>query len=134
MSDTDIRWKQRFANFQKALMLLGEALALEDPTDLEIEGMIQRFEYTFELAWKTLKDYLEDKGYPDIVGSRDSIRLAFANGIIDEGETWMDMISDRILSSHLYEEKIAKRIAMDIRKRYYPCFNRVSKYLEHKSL
>jgi nucleotidyltransferase substrate binding protein (TIGR01987 family) len=133
MTDIDIRWKQRFSNFQKAMKLLGEALALEDPSDLEIEGMIQRFEYTFELAWKTLKDYLEEKGYADLVGSRDSIRLAFANGIIDEGETWMEMISDRNLSSHLYEQQIAQRIATDIRERYHPCFIRLLNYLEHKA-
>ena len=95
---TDIRWIQRFYNFERALALLKEAIIIETPSDLEIEGVIQRFEYTFELAWKTLKDYLEDKGYTELVGSKEVIRQAFADGIITEGEVWMDMVRARNLT------------------------------------
>lgn len=125
----DIRWKQRFHNLQKALKLLEEALVIADPSDLEIEGMIQRFEYSFELAWKSIKDYLEEKGYPELVGSRDAIRLAFANGMISEGETWMEMITDRKLSTQIYDQKTARRIASDIRERYHPRFLELATYL-----
>jgi nucleotidyltransferase substrate binding protein (TIGR01987 family) len=128
----DIRWVQRYSNFQKACNLLGEAVCLEVMSALEIEGMIQRFEFTFELAWKTLKDYLEDKGFTEVVGSRDAIRLAFANGIISEGEVWMEMLADRNLTTHLYDENKANRIARDIIDSYYPCFLQLKDFLESK--
>ena len=130
----DIRWKQRFSNFQKALKLLEEALYVQNPSNLEVEGMIQRFEYTFELAWKTLNDYLEAKGFAEIVGSRDCFRLAFANGIIKDGEAWMEMIIDRNQTTHLYEQHVVKRIEQDIRQRYYSCFADLQKYLEKQGL
>lgn len=132
MEKKDIRWMQRFHNFRKAMQLLEEALVINTPSDLETEGMIQRFEYTFELAWKTLKDYLEDKGFPEIVGSRDAIRLAFSEGIIMNGETWMEMITARNLTSHLYEQHIAQRIAKDIRERFRPCFSELTEYLDQR--
>jgi nucleotidyltransferase substrate binding protein (TIGR01987 family) len=128
----DTRWIQRFSNFRKACNLLGEAASLEVMSNLEIEGMIQRFEYTFELAWKTLKDYLEAKGFTEVVGSRDTIRLAFANGIITGGEVWMEMLSDRNLTTHLYDEDKANRIARDIIESYCPCFVQLKDYLESK--
>jgi len=129
---TDIRWKQRFSNFQNALRLLGEAVKLEQLTELESEGLIQRFEYTFELGWKTLKDYLEDKGFADIVGPKDAIRLAFANGIIRDGETWMSMITDRNLTSHLYDSEVVRLISTNVIERYYQAFCELYDYLRDK--
>lgn len=118
----DIRWMQRYRNFNRAVDLLQEAAKLKNPSDLEIEGMIQRFEYSFELAWKTLKDYLEEKGFAPIVGSKEALRLAFANGIITDGETWMKMIQSRNLTSNLYDQNVANSIAELIRASYLPCF------------
>ena len=128
----DIRWLQRFSNYRRACELLSEAASLKSMTNLEIEGMIQRFEYTFELAWKTMKDYLEDKGFTEIVGSRDAIRLAFSNGIITDGEVWMEMLADRNLTTQLYDEDKANRIANDIIQRYLPCYVHLRDYLEQR--
>ncbi len=129
---TDQRWKQRFSNYKRALALLAMAVCIDDPSDLEIEGMIQRFEYTFELAWKTLKDYLENKGFTDIVGSKEAIRLAFSNNLITEGEIWMEMILSRNLTSHIYDSSKALEIGKDIRELYYPCLIQLKNYLESK--
>jgi len=131
--EKDIRWTQRFHNYQKALLLLTEALSVAHPSDLETEGLIQRFEYTFELAWKTMKDYLEAKGFAEIVGSRDAIRLAFSEGIITGGEIWMEMITARNLTTHLYEQHIAQRIAQDIRDRFQDRFQELADYLVLKT-
>jgi nucleotidyltransferase substrate binding protein (TIGR01987 family) len=126
----DIRWIQRYKNFSKAYELLGEAVHRDNLSALEVEGMIQRFEYTFELAWKTLKDYLEERGFSELVGSQDTIRLAFANGIINQGEAWMEMLTDRNQTTHLYDEDTVNRIAQDIIAIYYPCFTELYTYLE----
>jgi nucleotidyltransferase substrate binding protein (TIGR01987 family) len=125
----DIRWIQRFQNYRKALKLLQEALRLDNPSELEVEGTIQRFEYTFELAWKTLKDYLEEQGHTGVTGSRDAIRLAFQIGIIGEGETWMGMIADRNQTAHLYDQDTATRIANNIDQLYIGCFLRLENFL-----
>ena len=104
MSEQDIRWKQRFSNYQKAYAKLAEVVknnTLEQLTDLEKEGLIQRFEYTYELAWKVMKDYLEYQGITGITGSRDAIREAFQKELITNGENWMNMIKSRNQTTHL---------------------------------
>lgn len=118
----DIRWEQRFSNYSKALSQLSEGLAIENPSDLEKEGIIQRFEYTFDLAWKTLKDYLNLQGYTDITGSRDTFREAFNLGLIENGSIWMEMIESRNLTSHTYNEETATEILNSIRDEYYSLF------------
>lgn len=107
MSKQDIRWKQRFVNYKKALDQLANGLDLESPSKLEQKGIIQRFEYTFDLSWKVLKDYLKYQGYENITGSRDTFREAFKNGLIENGDGWMEMIQSRNLSSHTYDEDTA---------------------------
>ena len=95
----DIRWKQRFDNYVKALQTLSDAVELAQKralSMLEEQGVIQSFEFTHELAWNVLKDYLEYQGVRDIIGSRGAVREAFKNGLIEDGETWMTMIRDRI--------------------------------------
>lgn len=102
------RWKQRYDNFSRAWALLNQAfsLNLDDLSDLEKEGMIQRFEYTFELAWKTLKDYLVYSGVPlDPETPRNIIRQAFAAGILEDGHLWLEMLDQRNLMSHTYNEE-----------------------------
>lgn len=121
----DIRWKQRFSNFCKALQTLTEALELAEQrplTKLEQQGLIQGFEFTHELGWNVLKDYLESKGYSGLIGSRDATRTAFKNALIADGEAWMDMVKDRNQTSHTYNLDLAARMTQDIAQRYYPAF------------
>jgi len=122
MSTQDIRWMQRFNHFSKALGQLSRFIEKGDLNELEKQGLIQVFEYTYELAWNTIKDYFEDQGETNIHGSRDALRLAFRRGLIADGETWMDMIRSRSLTSHTYNEDIAEKIATDITNRYFPEF------------
>ena len=121
----DIRWRQRFDNYQRALQTLSRAVALsaERPlSELEQQGLIQGFEFTHELAWNMLKDFLEAQGIAGLIGSRDAIRSAFKNGLLQEGETWMEMIKARNLSSHTYQLELANRLAAEILQRFYPAF------------
>ena len=115
--EKDIRWIQRFSNFRKAFGKLNEVaeiVAINDLSDLEKEGLIQRFEYTHELSWKVMKDFFEFEGNATIMGSRSATRLAFKNGIITDGEGWMDMIRSRKLTSHTYNEATADEIVLKI--------------------
>lgn len=116
--DRQIRFKQRFANFKKALTLLSQAIALKDYSDLEKEGLVQRFEFTFELAWKTLRDLLESKGV-EVRFPRDAIKEAFAAGLLENGELWLEMLDNRNLLSHTYQEELAKLAFSNIKERYY---------------
>jgi nucleotidyltransferase substrate binding protein (TIGR01987 family) len=121
----DVRWKQRFANYCRALATLSEAVkqANRRPlSNLEKQGLIHGFEFTHELAWNLLKDYLTDQGVLGIIGSKNASREAFANGLIEDGHTWMDMIRSRHLTSHTYNVKVAEEIAGDILKRFHPAF------------
>lgn len=110
----DIRWKQRFQNFDRAFILLRSALEdqpLNQLSDLDQEGVIQRFEYSYELAWKTMKDYLEDNGVViSPVTPRNVIKEAFAAGIIKEGQIWVDMMLHRNLLSHTYDFSNFKKV------------------------
>jgi nucleotidyltransferase substrate binding protein (TIGR01987 family) len=123
--NSDIRWIQRFDNYGRALQTLRNAaeLATQRPlSELEQQGLIQGFEFTHELAWNLLKDFLEAQGIAGLIGSRDAIRTAFKNGLLEDGETWMEMIKARNLSSHTYQQDLAQRIATDILTRFYPAF------------
>ena len=122
MTPKDIRWIQRFNNFSKATDQLSKFIEKGNLNELEKQGLIQAFEYTYELAWNTIKDYFEMLGEVNIYGSRDAFRLAFKRGLIEDGETWMDMITSRIATSHTYNEDIAEKIAGDVEKRYYDEF------------
>ena len=129
MEEKDVRWIQRFGNYRKALIQLGKAVNIvsavsnssSDQNDLLAEGLIQRYEYTHELAWKVMKDYEEYQGLTDIMGSRDAIRVALRAGILDD-DRWMDTISDRNLTSHNYDDETAKHIVNNIINVYYPLF------------
>ena len=121
----DIRWQQRFSNYKKALQQLGDAVALSENrelSDLEKQGMIQAFEFTHELAWTTLKDFLEYKGQKDIYGSKDASRKAFSLGIVEDGEGWMDMIQSRNKTSHTYNRETAEEIVNAVTMSYYKLF------------
>jgi len=122
MTAQDIRWIQRLKHFSKALGQLRKFIEKGALNELEQQGLIQAFEYTYELAWNTLKDYFEVQGETDIHGSRDAFRLAFKRGLIKDGETWMDMIKSRALTSHTYDEEVAEQIATAIVSRYFSEF------------
>jgi nucleotidyltransferase substrate binding protein (TIGR01987 family) len=130
MTTQDIRWIQRFNHFSKALNQLTRFIEKGALNELEKQGLIQSFEYTYELAWNTLKDYFETQGETNIHGSRDVFRMAFRRGIIEAGETWMDMITSRTLTVHTYDEEIAEKIAADIANRYYPEFIMLAEKME----
>ncbi len=134
----DIRWIQRFDNYQKALAKLRNAIdkvknsyysegklnheKFQQADDIIVEGIIQRFEYTHELAWNVMKDFLYSKGITGIYGSRDSTREAFAAELITDGDVWMNMIKSRNKTSHTYNEETAMDIFIKILNDYYPCF------------
>lgn len=125
----DIRWKQRFNNYLKAFQTLSRAVELanqRDLSELEQQGLVQGFEFTHELAWNVLKDYLEEQGLVGIIGSKNATREAFKNGLVDDGEAWMEMIKSRNLSSHTYNPATAEEIIEDILTRYYPAFEQLA--------
>lgn len=136
----DVRWLQRFSNYRKALAKLGKAVDIvssqmekdEDIDELLEEGLIQRYEYTHELAWKVMKDYAEYQGITGISGSRDAIRQTLQFGLIDD-ENWMRSVSDRNLTSHQYDEETAKAIIENITEVYYPLFVKYEKVMLKKS-
>jgi len=130
MSDQDIRWIHRLNNYSKALGQLREFLEKGELNKFEKQGLIKAFEYTFELAWNTIKDYFEAQAETNIQGSRDAFRLAFKRGMIENGETWMDMIESRTLTSHTYDETVAKEIADDVVERYFPEFEKLYSKME----
>lgn len=122
MEREDIRWKQRFANYKKALLRLSEGVELSQQrplSQLEKQGLIQGFEFTFELGWNVLRDFLRDRGIKELFGSRDTIRESFTAGLIEEGEAWMEMLKDLNLTSHTYNEDIAEKISANIISRHF---------------
>ncbi|HEY6913035.1 MAG TPA: nucleotidyltransferase substrate binding protein, partial [Paludibacter sp.] len=119
MENKDIRWQQRFINFDKAFKQLERFKEVENLNELEKQGLIKAFEYTFELSWKTLQDLLKEKGYIDIVGPRPVIEQSFQDGYIADGNGWMRMHKSRNLTSHTYDEQTAEEIITNIRKEYY---------------
>jgi len=121
----DIRWQQRFANYEKAFARLKKFIDKGALSELEAQGLIKAFEYTFELAWNTLKDFLEFSGQRDIYGSRDAIRKAFEFGLIHDGTNWMDMLQSRNLTSHTYNEEIAEQICNSISEDYFSLFEQL---------
>ncbi len=115
----DIRWKQRFANFEKTMQLLERTLQIKTPSEAERGGLIQFYEMSFELAWKLMKDYLEEEGFT-IKSPRQAIKQAFQAELLADGQVWMDALSDRNLTAHTYNESVALAVVKQIRARYYP--------------
>lgn len=137
----DVRWEQRFLNYLRALDKLQQSVEyihknFIDENDVKVdddevesvlaemvkEGLIQRFEYTHELAWKVMKDYADYQGATNISGSRDAIRESLQMNLIDSGEIWIDMMLSRNKTSHTYNDETANEIYFKILKEYYPEF------------
>ena len=130
MKKDDIRWEQRFANYRKALAQLQKAINKGELSELEKQGLIKAFEYTYELAWKTMKDFLEFSGQTDIYGSRDVTRKAFELNLITDGDGWMDMLKSRNLTSHTYREEVAEEICRQITELYFSLLIQLKEKLE----
>ena len=126
----DIRWEQRFSNFKKAYSQLVEFPELRELNKFEKQGLIQAFEYTFELAWKTLQDLLKNEGYQNVSGPRSVIEHSFQVGYIADGEGWMEMLKRRNEASHTYQEEVAEQISSDIKEEFIDLFNDFLKRLE----
>jgi nucleotidyltransferase substrate binding protein (TIGR01987 family) len=128
----DIRWQQRFSNYNKALTQLESFMDPPELNEREQQGLIKAFEYTFELAWNTLRDLLRSQGNATLLGSRDTLREAFRLGLIEAGETWMLMIQDRNLTIHTYNRATADAIGFQVLHSYLPCFQALRARLEHR--
>jgi nucleotidyltransferase substrate binding protein (TIGR01987 family) len=132
MSDRDIRWQQRFSNYSRALEQLETFFQPPALNEREQQGLIKAFEYTFELAWNTLRDLLRSQGNEELLGSRDTLREAFRLGLIRDGETWMLMVQDRNLTSHTCNRSTADAIARHISEAYLACFQQLRARLEKR--
>ncbi|MCP3678895.1 MAG: nucleotidyltransferase [Gammaproteobacteria bacterium] len=117
-----LRWRQRFDNFERSFLLLDEVINrdLESFSQLEKEGIVQRFEVLIELSWKTLKDYLENEGYDKVKTGKYAIRQAFQDEIITEAESWMKALEIRNITSHTYNEVVLQETLLFIKTEFYP--------------
>ncbi len=138
MEEQDSRWEQRFSNFKKAFAKLSETVhfvkdnyfverefdesRLSDSEQIVIEGLIKRFEYTHELAWNVMKDFIRGRRNTNIYGSRDATREAFQLELIQEGDVWMDMIKSHNKTVHSYDERVARKIFLAILGPNFPAF------------
>jgi len=133
----DIRWKQRFQSFDRALILLREAVERGPAAlnQLEKEGAIQRFEYTLELAWKTAKDFLEESGLViDPVTPREVIKQAFAAKLLSDGQVWIDMLNHRNLLSHTYDCAVFEQAVEALVALYLPAIEELHEFFVVQSL
>jgi nucleotidyltransferase substrate binding protein (TIGR01987 family) len=124
----DVRWKQRFQNFERAFIFFSKNCKLDSYDDLQGAGLVQSFEFTFELAWKTLKDYLQAQGL-EISFPREVIKQAFAANLIDDGALWIEMLDKRNELTHTYNQEQAKRAVRTIREKYQPHLEQVYEVL-----
>ncbi len=127
---SDIRWKQRLSNFKKSLAHLAVAVEIKEPTIIQQAGTIQFFEMSFELAWKTLKDYLEEQGFIDIKSPKATIKKAYEISLIDDGHLWLEALENRNLAAHTYDDKIAQKIHDLICNNYFPLLKTLKNKLE----
>ena len=134
---TDIRWLQRYSNFHKACQRLLEVTecynSIEDLSELEQEGLVQRFEYTFELSWKVMQDLLIYKGYDFMLGPNGTLKMAFEDGLISDHDGWRQMAKSRNMLSHVYDEAEADAIVKLIFDRYASLLKSLDNKLEQLS-
>jgi nucleotidyltransferase substrate binding protein (TIGR01987 family) len=130
----DVRWHQRLNSFNSALSQLSSAVEIANQrefTKLEKQGVIQAFEFTHELAWNLIKDYFAFQGNSAITGSRDASREAFKMGLIEDGDSWMEMIKSRNQTSHTYNQVTADDIVQKTVELYFPLFESLKSKMEH---
>jgi nucleotidyltransferase substrate binding protein (TIGR01987 family) len=134
MSD-DIRWKQRFQNFENAYNVLARMMERTKltPDDEAVEmALIQSFEFTYELAWNTMKDYLEFGGFDNLAGSKQVIRTAFQAGLIENAEGWLNAVQKRNIASHTYDENVLSEGVIFVRNDYFPLVSKLYNDLKAK--
>jgi len=134
MSDDTLknqRWKQRFSNLKKAFHTLEEGVNTKNPNKLEKQGVIKSFEFTFELTWKTLKDFLESKNV-EAKFPRDVIKQSYTYELITDGELWIEMLDSRNILAHTYDEEKAEEVYQKIKKDYFGAVSDVFKILNTK--
>ena len=134
MKNKDIRWEQRFTNFTKAIQLLEDALKISNPVMVQKAGIIQFFEMSYELAWNLVKDYLEEQGFVDVKTPRSALKKAFEIGLIKEGHLWMDLLQDRNLTAHTYDEQKATEVEQLIQHKYFPLLNELYHDFKQKTV
>ncbi len=115
----DIRWKQRFENFERSYQTFSRILKIESPNEAERMGLVQAFEIVFELSWKTLKDYLTEQGFQE-KSPKGVLKLAFQNELIADGHHWMEALESRNETVHTYDDKMAEKLDKKIRGTYAP--------------
>jgi nucleotidyltransferase substrate binding protein (TIGR01987 family) len=129
----DVRWKQRLSNLNKALHHLGKALTIENPDFVQKAGIIQLFEMSFELGWKLLKDFLGDQGFQDVKSPGAALKKAFEIGLIAHGHQWMQLLEDRNLMAHTYDEGKATEMVLLIHGKYYPILKELQETFNQKT-
>lgn len=132
MSDILIRFRQRFANYQKSLKQLKITVEKESLNEIEKAGLIQFFEVGFELAWKVMKDYLVAEGYK-VKSPRETIKQAYQYGLIDDGALWLEALEKRNLSAHTYDETILDELEKLIVQTYFPIMEKLYDVLAKKT-
>lgn len=133
MADQDVRWQQRQQNFNRALLLLEQAVEIPEPDITQRAGIIQFFEMAFELAWKMLKDYLEGQGFAGLHSPRAVLKKAFEVELIANGDDWLQILQDRNLVTHTYNEEMAVAVENLIRHVYYPLLRSLYAQMMEKS-
>ncbi len=132
MNKKELRWRQRFENFEQAYTLLEKHVEVDTSDELARAGFIQFFEMAFELAWKLMRDYLHAQGF-QINSPKEAIKQAFQSNIIEDGQVWLDALEDRNLTVHTYDESTAIEIEAKIREIYYPALHRLHSFMQEKS-
>ncbi|MBI3541469.1 MAG: nucleotidyltransferase substrate binding protein [Deltaproteobacteria bacterium] len=113
-----LRWKQRFQNYEKAFSQLEKAMLIQNPSEIERAGLVQFFELTFELAWKTLKDYLETQGFQPNT-PREVLKQAYQSQCISRGDIWLEALDNRNLTVHVYDDATSLQVIQLIRSKYF---------------
>lgn len=124
--------REKLEDFSKALNRLKEALERDQSDDIVLDAVIQRFEFTYELSWKLIKAYMSYSGIADVKTPRQAFKEAFAAGLIDEGDVWLEMLDDRNLTSHTYDQGTARRIYERVKDRYYPAMSRLKEAISRE--
>lgn len=132
MDYQDVRWQQRFQNFNKTMVHLEQAMQIKNPDWLQKAGIIQLFEMSVELAWKMLKDFLEEQGFQDVKSPKASVKKVFETGIITQGHEWMHLLEDSNLTVHTYDETRADELYQLIEKKYFPLLKELQSTFQKK--
>ena len=125
VSSKEIRWKQRFQNFEKSLNYLEQAMQIQNPDIIQKAGLIQFFEMGFELSWNVMKEYMEEQGFLELRSPRDTIKKAFEIQLITDGHAWLRTLQNRNLTSHTYDEENAEKVVKEIQSVYYPILKEI---------